>query len=261
MISERQQSTESRSTKDSSGLAGRVTGSQGLFLRLASYLLGIFVLRTFLLILWEYRFYFPPDLKSGFLVLHASHFDGIYQAAFYLHIITAPVALILFSFLSWGRMRKRYTRLHRMFGNVNTALILFLFVPSSVFIACFSIGGWVAASGFIASSIALAICVLAGWVSAKWNTAMHPLWMVRAFSILLSAVALRAFGGATEALSLPPIASYQISTWLSWLIPLACVEFAMRYKCLQLHGASLRFPPVASNPAKHSPIPESRTAL
>lgn len=210
-----------------------VKGLQDSLLFLVSALLIVFVLRTSLLILWEYRHYFPPNLQSDFLVLHSEQFAGdgiwgVYRIAFYAHILSAPVCLLLFCALSHTRFRGSFKQLHRRMGFLNIVLILFCFLPSSIVLACYSYGGWPASASFIVSSIVMAICTWCGWKASKTNKEMHQKWMVRAFAILLSAVLLRALGGATEVLNWPQIPSYQLAAWLSWLIPLAGAEAAIR---------------------------------
>ena len=63
--------------------------------KLAKLLLVLLGLKVLLTILWEYRLYFPADFDATFLIGREKFFYGIYCWAFYAHIVTVPIAIVL----------------------------------------------------------------------------------------------------------------------------------------------------------------------
>ena len=61
----------------------------------------------------NHRDYLPPNFESDFLVGRDSYFFGAYQWAFYAHIATGPVTLIVGMFLLSDRLRKQFPKWHR----------------------------------------------------------------------------------------------------------------------------------------------------
>ncbi len=58
-------------------------------------LVSVVMLKVLVMILWEYRNYFPPNYESAFLTGRRGSLVGVYGAAFYLHLLSGPVALLL----------------------------------------------------------------------------------------------------------------------------------------------------------------------
>ena len=58
-------------------------------------LAGLLILKVTVSVLLGYRDYFPPNFESDFLRGRQAYFFGAYQWAFYTHIASGPVSLIL----------------------------------------------------------------------------------------------------------------------------------------------------------------------
>ncbi len=58
-------------------------------------LAGALILKVTTSVVSNYHNYFPPNFASDFLRGRESHFWGVYEWAFYTHIMSGPVSLIL----------------------------------------------------------------------------------------------------------------------------------------------------------------------
>ena len=88
------------------------------------------ILKVTLSVILEYRHYFPPDFESDFLRGRQSYYSGTYQWAFYTHIISGPVSLILGLTLVSEQFRLRCPKWHRSLGKTQAALVLFFLRPA-----------------------------------------------------------------------------------------------------------------------------------
>jgi len=185
---------------------------------LTLWLLGV---KTLLAILVSYRDYFPPDFTSDFLRGREPAFRGIYRDAFYLHILSGPVALLLGSILISRSVRSRFPRLHRGLGRVQIAVILLGVAPSGLWMAGFAESGLVAGYGFGLLAVATGCCAAMGWKAAiarRFDD--HRRWMTRCFILLCSALTLRWIGGLGTIFGVESPWAYPLAAWASWLIPL-----------------------------------------
>ena len=78
----------------------------------------------------NYHNYFPPNFASDFLRGRERYFWGVYQWAFYTHIMSGPVSLILGLILIGERSRARFPKWHRYLGRLQVACVLLLVTPS-----------------------------------------------------------------------------------------------------------------------------------
>jgi hypothetical protein len=180
-------------------------------------------------IVLQYGEYFPPDFASDFLFGRDAYFFGVYQWAFYTHIVSGPCALVLGLLLLSNGLRSRFPGWHRRLGRVQVASILLLMVPSGLWMACFAQTGAVAGVGFAALALATGLCVWSGWRSAvRLEFAEHRLWMCRCFLLLSSAVVLRLTAGVFTVMRIDGEWTYAMAAWTSWLIPLGVFELVRR---------------------------------
>jgi hypothetical protein len=104
-------------------------------------------------------------------------------------------------------------------------LVLFLLVPSGLWMAYYAQTGTIAAIGFASLAIVTGICVLFGWQCAvKRKFAEHRRWMWRCFLLLCSAVVIRLIGGLAEMTETGGDWIYPAAAWASWSMPLALFE-------------------------------------
>jgi hypothetical protein len=192
---------------------------------LAAIAVALLFFKILLSILVEYRWYFPADFEnSAFLSGRRYSFFGIYRAAFYAHIISGPLAVLLGSFLILTGGRSRYRHLHRPAGKLQMLIVLIV-VPSGLVMARQAYGGSIAALGFSSLSIATGACAMAAvYCAVTRRFRIHQRWATRCFILLTSPLLLRLINGAVVAMQLESDFSYRLNAWLSWLIPLAIYE-------------------------------------
>jgi hypothetical protein len=203
--------------------------SAGLLSLVIKFLAALLVLRVTGSVVLGYGDYFPPNFHSDFLLGREGYFYGIYQSAFYAHIVAGPVALLAGLALVSDKLRQRWPTLHRSVGKIQIALVTLVVAPSGAWMAWYARPGSVAAAGFFLLAIATAICAVMGWRAAlRRQFAGHRQWMMRCFALLCSAVVVRIIGGLTVVTGADADWVYAVTAWGSWLAPLAALELAGR---------------------------------
>ncbi len=174
----------------------------------------------------NYHQYLPPDFASDFLRGRERYFWGVYRWAFYTHILSGPVSLILGLILIAERSRARFPRWHRHLGRLQVACVLSLVTPSGLWMAYHARAGPIAAVGLASLAIATATCASLGARSAITRRfADHRRWMWRCYLLLCSAVVLRLIGGLATVTGVAAPWVDPLATWMCWLAPLAAFEF------------------------------------
>jgi hypothetical protein len=208
--------------------------------RVLTLLTALLILEVTLSVLAEYRNYFPPDFKSPFLLGREGYFWGAYSWAFYTHLIAGPMSLVLGGILVSQRARRAFPIWHRWVGRIQAVVVLLFLVHSGLWMAPYAQTGWVAAGSLGSLALATAVDIVFGWKSAvrrRW--ASHRRWMWRTFILLCSAVVIRLIGGLATVAHFDAPWLYSLSTWVSWLVPLAVFEVARRLS-LQIRGVAAR---------------------
>jgi len=218
------------------------------FLRVA---LCVLLARALFLTLFEYRYYFPPDFSSSFLGLHRNDFGvqgsaafsnfSNYQAAFYIHIVSAPICLII-CVLLWimPHRTRQQSLLHQLGGSLLITITLLLMLPSGLVLAPSTKFGLTAAWGLIFQGLATAMMLVATVLTAlslrnRKNVSSfreahsarqkHKTWATRTLIMFLSPLILRIGSGVLESMRLDEVVCYQISVWCCWSVPLVIHEF------------------------------------
>jgi hypothetical protein len=193
--------------------------------RLLAVMAALLILDVCLRVLIGYRSYFPPDFQSDFLFGRGDYFWGAYAGAFYVHIVSGPVALLLGLILVNDRFRRTFSAWHRRLGKAQTVNVLLLVAPSGLWMAYFAATGAIAAAGLGSLAFATAASAALGWRSAvNRDFASHRRWMWRTFILLCSAVVIRLIGGLATVARFDATWLYPLSTWLSWTMPLLVLE-------------------------------------
>lgn len=191
--------------------------------RLIKLAVGLLSLKVFLLILYQYRWYFPADFDSSpFLAGRRYTFHGVYVLAFYLHLLIAPLALIVGTLLITRRVTGT---LHRRLGRLQLVVVLFGVVPSGLLMSRQAYGGLISEIGFMTQS------VLTGWtiliaskeaIAGKFDR--HQTWAMRCYLLLWSPLLLRIIAGITIVSGTESEWTYRINAWASWMIPIGIYE-------------------------------------
>lgn len=206
-------------------------------LRGAVALLG---LRVFLGILSEYPKYVPPDFDSAFLTGREKSFTPFYATAFYIHLVSGPLAILLGCFLVWSRGRGSWRTWHRWAGRVQMAQIFALLVPTGLIMARDAFAGPIAGAGFAALSLATgATAAIALYYAINKRIVLHERWATRCFILLVSPLLLRVIAGAAIVTQYESLTTYQLNAWLSWLVPLLSYEVWLRWPATHAMGMHL----------------------
>ncbi|MEM9411920.1 MAG: DUF2306 domain-containing protein, partial [Planctomycetota bacterium] len=167
---------------------------------------------------------------DGFLLNRESYFHGIYQWAFYVHIITAPVALILGSllFVNGKRFKGFQSIPHRTLGKIQVPLVLCGVVPSGIVMSFYAAAGWQAGVGLFLLALATAGTFSNALLKIRQrNYLAHQRWATRCFILLLSPLFLRIVNGFFFLFQIESPIAYQINSWASWLVPLMAYEVVL----------------------------------
>jgi hypothetical protein len=186
---------------------------------------ALLILKVVACVVSNYHDYFPPNFASEFLRGREDYFFGVYQWAFYTHILSGPASLILGLILIGERSRARLPKFHRYLGRLQVACVLLLVTPSGLWMAYHAAAGPIAAVGLAALAIATASCVsLGAWSALARRFTDHRRWMWRSYLLLCSAVVLRLIGGLATVAGVASPWFDPLANWISWLVPLAAFE-------------------------------------
>lgn len=177
-------------------------------------------------IVYEYRWYFPPNfVESGFLTRREDSFRGLYAMAFYAHILSGPVTILLAMFLVWSQGRGNWRLWHRWAGRWQMLLIFSVVVPSGLVMSTQALTGPIAGWGFAALSLATGVSAALTWrYAVARRIDRHSLWAMRCFLLLISPLVFRLVAGVLIVSNQESETAYQLNAWLSWLVPLAGYE-------------------------------------
>jgi hypothetical protein len=190
------------------------------------------ILRVLASILVIYPDYFPPNFDSLFLQGREATFRGAYRAAFYVHIFSGPVVLLNGLLLLSEHFRRRHGGWHRWLGRVQVVVLLLFVLPSSAVMSRYAFGGWPSGLSFLLLAAATGSCAIIGVSYARRRRYdQHRRWMIRAYVLICSAVALRLLSGTAGLVGVPsPEHAYIFAAWSSWLFPLAAYEIVERLR-------------------------------
>lgn len=201
------------------------TGRLQTLQRIAVWVLFALFLKTLLAIVYEYRHYFPPDFDAAFLSGRRASFTGLYRVAFYGHILSGPIVLVLGGFLIWSGSRRRLRTVHRYAARIHMLLLFAALVPSGLVMSTQAQAGPIAGWGFAGLTLATAMTAAATVsFAASGSLQAHQRWAKRCFILLVSPLVLRLASGLAIVTQQESEGFYQANAWLSWLVPLAGFE-------------------------------------
>ena len=200
------------------------------FVTFAKWAIVALFAKVLVSILFEYTRYFPADFSSDFLSGRRDYFYGLYGVAFYVHIISGPLALIAGAFLMFSGTRIRFQKLHRSLGKLQAVIVIALVVPSGLVMATKSIAGPAAGVGLGLHGLVTAACMcLAIYFATRRQLARHRRWATRCFLLLCAPLVLRLINGAAITSGFETESIYIVNAWASWIAPLVAYEsFRMR---------------------------------
>ena len=197
------------------------------------------IVRVLVVIVLEYRFYFPPDFdRSFFLAGRRPTFAGWYAIGFYTHIISGPIAIVLAVMLLVTGKFKRFKQLHRWSGRLLALITLLAVCPGGIIMATRSQAGPIAGWGFGALAICTMVSVsLTAVLAIKKQFKSHSVWAWRTAILLCSPILLRLGTGVFYMTGVESLNTYRFLAWGSWLLPLLIFESVQRFS--QLKGRTM----------------------
>src|SRR5437868_5057440 len=98
--------------------------------RVLTLLAAFLIFKVTVSVVLKYGDYFPANFQSDFLRGREQYFAGSYQWAFYAHIVSGPISLVLGLILVSQRHRLSFPKWHRLLGRIQALGVLFLVAPS-----------------------------------------------------------------------------------------------------------------------------------
>lgn len=173
--------------------------------------------------------YFQSAKPTAFFAEKGSLVESpIWICAFYWHITASCICLLAGAPLMIPAML-RYRQLHRILGYLYFVLVLWIAAPTGLIMAPVAKGGLPGAVGFAVIGI--------GWWWTTWNGYQairkkeikpHINWMIRSYSIALSAVTFRLFQIGLFYVGLEDTTNYILSIWLSLGTSVVMSELCIR---------------------------------
>lgn len=178
------------------------------------------------MILAPFGYYFAADLEYGFLRdKREFFFSSGYCFAFYAHIIAAPIAFISGTLQVSHTLRQHWPRLHRWLGRLYCISILVAASPGGLVMGFWAYGGLSSQLCFSLLAGLTWIATFLGWCfGRRGNAQCHAKWMMRSYVLLASAICLRMLHPILSGFELSHELTYQLSVWMSWLLPLSVLE-------------------------------------
>ena len=155
--------------------------------------------------------------------------DPVWRACFYGHVLGGIVCLASAPFLFWDRLRVRFPALHRGLGRLYGIVVLGWAGPAGLFLALHAKGGIAGRTAFLALGVLWWGATARGVQSilAK-RPGEHRRWMIRSYSLALSAVSFRVFQFGLFWAGMADEPNYVLSLWLSLAASLAAGEALIR---------------------------------
>jgi len=142
--------------------------------------------------------------------------SSFYTACFYIHIFAGSVC-ILTALIQFSRyILKKSKAIHRWSGKLYVAVVLFLGAPTGLFMSFFAKGSFWERALFMFMATWWFITTLYGLNTIhKKNIVAHKIWMIRSYSMAMTAVTFRVYHIAFYLLGWGHLENYELSLWIS----------------------------------------------
>jgi len=155
--------------------------------------------------------------------------DSLWRRCFYGHVLGAIVCAAAAPFLFWDRLRVRFPRAHRWLGRLYGVSVLGWAAPAGLVLAVHAKGGLAGQAGFLLLGLLWWGATARGVQAVvAGRVAEHRRWMIRSYSLALSAVSFRLYQIAFFVAGLSDEPNYVLSLWLSLASSLVAGEWIAR---------------------------------
>jgi uncharacterized membrane protein YozB (DUF420 family) len=201
----------------------RFVGALSRWLFLVTMLLGSALITA------ESLVYFDLETLPPFVIEKLPvRFEALWRASLRVHVasalLTFPLCLLLMT-----RAVQRRPALHRFFGRLTGAGVLFVLVPSGVILAFDAKGGAPVTLGFLLSGAIVAVFMVNGIRAARrGDRVSHARAMRHVVAQMSVAVSSRALIVALDIAGVAPEPSYVVALWGPVLVSAAIAELVSR---------------------------------
>jgi hypothetical protein len=142
--------------------------------------------------------------------------NGLYNSFFYIHIFAGAVCLFT-ALIQFSRyILKKSKAIHRWSGKVYVFVVLFLGAPTGLYMSFFAKGSVWERSLFLFMAISWFTTTLYGFTTIrKKNVLAHKIWMIRSYSMAMTAVTFRIYHIVFYFLDWNHLENYELSLWIS----------------------------------------------
>jgi predicted membrane protein DUF2306 len=184
---------------------------------LARMLFWIPVAGFSLLLIYNTLPYFSFSKKFDFIEERSFLFESsFYNTCFYIHI-TAGALCIATALIQFSRyLLKKARAIHRISGRIYVFVVLFMGAPTGLYMAFFAKGSFWERSLFMFMAAWWFTTTLNGFTTIlKKNVIGHKVWMMRSYSMAMTAVTFRIYYNLLYLLDWQLLENYQFSLWVS----------------------------------------------
>lgn len=183
-----------------------------------------------LLLIWNILPYFSFSSDLPFLQEKAVAMrDPIWRVSFYLHLASGIVVLLAPLLQFSGFVLDRAPAIHRRLGRVYVWTVLWLVVPTGLYLSFYAKGGWWGVTGFALTGVLMFYATWLGNRAIKTgNRFAHVSWMVRSFMLAMTAITFRILHILLYLAGFQEI--YVQALWFSLLINLLLGEWVV-FRC------------------------------
>jgi hypothetical protein len=155
--------------------------------------------------------------------------DPLWRVCFYAHVLGGIVCFVAAPFLFWNRLLSRAPKLHRWIGRMYGVAVLGWAGPTGLYLAWHAKGGVAGRGAFLLLGVLWWLSTALGVAAiVRRRVADHRRWMIRSYSLALSAVFFRIFHVGLFGLGLADEPNYAVSLWLSLATSLVVGEALVR---------------------------------
>lgn len=163
-------------------------------------------------------------------IIHLRH----WRYAFNFHILFSIFSLIAGLTQFSNYILTKYKKLHRMMGYMYVVDVICIAGPSGLVMAFYANGTIVSKTSFVLLSILwIGFTCMAIIKALKKEFLEHEKWMIRSYSLTLSAISLRLMAIIfPKIVHLDAHTEYAVLAWLSWTINLLIAECLIYFKTI-----------------------------
>jgi len=171
-----------------------------------------------LLLIYNTIPYFTFNRNLSFLEERSVLYDKVvWRVSFYVHIAAGALCIgtALLQFSSWILKKRR--RIHIISGKIYVFVVLLVGAPSGFYMTFFAKGGFWERACFMLMAIFWFYSTYKGFIAAakEKNFLSHKYWMIRSYSMALTAVTFRVYHILFYLWGLGHFDNYAISLWIS----------------------------------------------